>query len=88
MVYILATKGQRDASPDLTDEEIDQLSWIPKSIEQILKDARKRRPKLRSGRHGRNEPEPGPVPDGPRTEPPPLEVTRGTAAQAGDHPHG
>jgi hypothetical protein len=42
VLYIAATKGRQDLPPELSNDEITHLEWIPRSIDQILKEARKR----------------------------------------------
>jgi len=71
VLYIAATGGRRFALPELSDADIEQLAWVPKSVDQILKEARKRPGRshgFRAGRRDRDEvPEHGT--DGhPRTE--------------------
>jgi CHAT domain len=41
-LYIAATRGQPDALPDLSSDEIKRLEWVPKSLDEIFKQARKR----------------------------------------------
>jgi hypothetical protein len=57
MLYIAATAGQPDSLPELSEADIAQLEWIPKSVDKIVKDAKKRskQQRARGGRHGRGE---------------------------------
>jgi hypothetical protein len=60
ILYIAATKGRRDSQPELTSEDVRYLEWIPKSVDYILREARKRpaRHTLRGGsRRDRDESE-------------------------------
>ena len=56
VLYIAATRGQPDALPDLSSDEIKYLEWVPKSLDQIFKEARQRRGRaiLRSGKREAN----------------------------------
>jgi hypothetical protein len=57
ILYIAATKGRPDSQPELTSEDVRYLEWIPKSVDYILREARKRpgRLPLRGGRRDRDE---------------------------------
>jgi hypothetical protein len=56
ILYIAATRGRPDSQPELTSEEVRYLEWIPKSVDYILREARKRpaRHTLRGSRRDRD----------------------------------
>lgn len=56
LLYIAATGGRQDSPPVLSDADIAELDWIPKSLDQILREAKKRtgRPRILGGWHGRD----------------------------------
>lgn len=57
ILYIATTRGRPDSQPDLSGDEIKYLEWAPRSLDYILKEARKRpgRSILRSGKRDREE---------------------------------
>jgi hypothetical protein len=58
ILYTAVTKGNPNAQPELSSDEIKDLEWIPKSVDQILRDAKKRPglgAKLRGVRRDRDE---------------------------------
>jgi hypothetical protein len=42
ILYTAVTKGNPNSQPELSNDEIKHLEWIPKSVDQILRDAKKR----------------------------------------------
>jgi len=59
MLYIAVTKGRPDSQPELTSDDIRYLEWIPKSVDSILRQARKRPGRLafRGGKRDHDESE-------------------------------
>jgi hypothetical protein len=57
MLYIATTGGRSDSPPKLSEEDMARLEWIPKCVEQILKEARKRPGRLnfRGGKRERDK---------------------------------
>lgn len=57
ILYIATTRGRPDSQPDLSSDEIKYLEWAPRSLDYILKEARKRpgRSILRGGKRDRDE---------------------------------
>jgi hypothetical protein len=58
VLYIAVTRGQRHSPPELSDADIAKLDWIPKSVEKILKEAKKRPGRalvFRGGKRDRDE---------------------------------
>jgi hypothetical protein len=40
LLYITTTGGRPDAAPELSSDEIENLGWVPRSLEAILKEAK------------------------------------------------
>jgi hypothetical protein len=57
MLYIAVTKGRPDSQPELTSDDLRFLEWIPKSVDSILRQARRRPGRLpfRGGKRDRDE---------------------------------